>query len=95
MIVYIAMAVLIYFVVSFVLTTQYVKHAKNTKLCLMIRKNFYFFPVIPLIFLINAFRSITKWPIAKTWLLMRVCFEKLSGKRTYIRKRISYYYYGR
>lgn len=79
-----------YLVLTFVWTALYVRWGRNENLIVCFRKRFYLFPVIP-VGMIVIFAVLV---LRMTGANARRLFEILAGKRTYHRRRLSYYRLG-
>ena len=81
-----------YAVTSFLLTAIFVRLNEQSRLAQKIRCHFYWFPIIPLILLSREFSRFVTRGLRALLDLLRYCFERLSGKKTYRRQRIDRYY---
>lgn len=85
----------LYLVLSFFFSALFVRFAGHCALSTTVRRHFYIFPIVPLVcvilLLVKAGWFILTFPLV----LLRLLFEKLSGKRTFRRIKYYTYFFGR
>lgn len=91
MIYYVVSGAFLYLLLSLISVGLYVRFFRDTELARFARRNFYLFPFtfarICVRYPLRLLTMTSRWPSRSA----RYLFEKISGQKTYRRKRINYY----